>query len=240
MLLEGQPLAGWAWLLIALGQALLLALPVVPLALLVRAPRYRIAYRAWALAVVLGAPAWPAAPAPIYLDTAGRAGADRGGAADHVRACQMACARSSGLGRTQSPISGLQSPVSGLRSLVSDLLPCPRAGPADRVALAALRRARLLARHAAGPAGRAEPGPAGGPAARTLPGRAAVAAQQRPSPRRWLRRLCGRHCAADPGRWLWLRRQPDPAADRAAAAGLCGAGAGPPGRRSRRGCRWPR
>src|SRR5690349_9948428 len=51
MLLEGQPLAGWAWLLIALGQALVLALPVVPLALLVRAPRYRIAYRAWALAI---------------------------------------------------------------------------------------------------------------------------------------------------------------------------------------------
>jgi Subtilase family len=55
LLLQGQPLPGWAWLLIALGQALLLALPVVPLTLLVRAPRYRAAYQTWALATALGA-----------------------------------------------------------------------------------------------------------------------------------------------------------------------------------------
>jgi len=55
LLLQGQPLPGWAWLLIALGQALLLALPLVPLAAWVRAPRYRDAYRTWALATALGA-----------------------------------------------------------------------------------------------------------------------------------------------------------------------------------------
>ncbi len=54
-LIQGQPVSGWFWLLVALGQALLLALPILPLALLTRAPRLRAAYLAWALAIALGA-----------------------------------------------------------------------------------------------------------------------------------------------------------------------------------------
>jgi hypothetical protein len=52
--LQGMPPAGWFWVAVALVQAILLALPVVPLALLVRAPRFRAAYQAWALAIGFG------------------------------------------------------------------------------------------------------------------------------------------------------------------------------------------
>ncbi|HEY3231634.1 MAG TPA: S8 family serine peptidase [Roseiflexaceae bacterium] len=54
-LIQGQPMPTWYWLLAALGQALLLALPIVPLALATRAPRLRAAYRMWALAIGFGA-----------------------------------------------------------------------------------------------------------------------------------------------------------------------------------------
>ncbi|HEU5100039.1 MAG TPA: S8 family serine peptidase [Roseiflexaceae bacterium] len=53
-LLQGVVTPGWLWVAVALGQALLLALPVLPLAMLVRAPRFRAAYRAWALAIGFG------------------------------------------------------------------------------------------------------------------------------------------------------------------------------------------
>jgi hypothetical protein len=53
-----QALPTWSWLLAAWGQALLLALPLAPLALFVRAPRPRAIYQTWALAaafvVILG------------------------------------------------------------------------------------------------------------------------------------------------------------------------------------------
>src|SRR6266508_6657656 len=54
-LIQGQPMPTWYWLLAALGQALLLALPIVPLALATRAPRLRAVYRMWALAIGFGA-----------------------------------------------------------------------------------------------------------------------------------------------------------------------------------------
>src|SRR5262245_15411684 len=50
----GTPAPGWFWLAVALGQALLLALPVLPLALAVRAPRFRAAYQAWGVAIGFG------------------------------------------------------------------------------------------------------------------------------------------------------------------------------------------
>ncbi len=50
-LIQGTPMPGWAWVLLSLGLGLMLALPVVPLALLARAPRLRAAYRTWALAI---------------------------------------------------------------------------------------------------------------------------------------------------------------------------------------------
>jgi subtilisin family serine protease len=50
----GMPQPGWFWLLVALGQGLLLALPVVPLAVFTRAPRFRAAYWAWTLAIGFG------------------------------------------------------------------------------------------------------------------------------------------------------------------------------------------
>jgi len=53
-LLQGVTTPGWFWVAVALGQALLLALPVLPLAALVRAPRFRAAYRAWAIAIGFG------------------------------------------------------------------------------------------------------------------------------------------------------------------------------------------
>src|SRR5262245_24972216 len=52
---RGQPASGIFWLLLGAGQALLLAAPVVPLALLTRAPRLRATYITWALAIGLGA-----------------------------------------------------------------------------------------------------------------------------------------------------------------------------------------
>src|SRR5258708_18907396 len=52
LLIEGLPVLGGWWLAIGLGQALLLALPVVPLALFTRAPRLRAAYQAWAVALI--------------------------------------------------------------------------------------------------------------------------------------------------------------------------------------------
>src|SRR6266498_3496468 len=51
MLIQGQPIPTWYWVLAALGQALLLGLPVAPLALATRAPRLRAAYRMWGLAI---------------------------------------------------------------------------------------------------------------------------------------------------------------------------------------------
>jgi hypothetical protein len=42
----------WAWVIISWGQVFVLALPVVPLALLTRAPRLRAAYQAWACAIL--------------------------------------------------------------------------------------------------------------------------------------------------------------------------------------------
>src|SRR4051812_26079423 len=50
-LLQGVATPGWFWVAAAFGQALLLALPVGLLAALVRAPRFRAAYRTWAIAI---------------------------------------------------------------------------------------------------------------------------------------------------------------------------------------------
>jgi hypothetical protein len=54
-LLQGVPLSGWFWVVVALVQGLLLLLPVALLAWLVRAPRFRAAYQTWALAIGFGA-----------------------------------------------------------------------------------------------------------------------------------------------------------------------------------------
>jgi subtilisin family serine protease len=54
-LIDGTPPGGWFWVLVAVVQALLLALPAVPLAFFIRAPRFRAAYRTWALAIGFGA-----------------------------------------------------------------------------------------------------------------------------------------------------------------------------------------
>jgi len=54
-LIQGQSSSFWFWLVVALVQAVLLALPIVPLALLVPGPRMRAAYRTWALAIGFGA-----------------------------------------------------------------------------------------------------------------------------------------------------------------------------------------
>jgi hypothetical protein len=51
---QGTPTSGWTWVLITASLALLQALLVVPLALAVRAPRFRAAYRTWALAIGFG------------------------------------------------------------------------------------------------------------------------------------------------------------------------------------------
>ena len=53
-LLEGVTTPGWFWVAAAVGQALLLALPVALLAALVRAPRFRAAYHTWAIAIGFG------------------------------------------------------------------------------------------------------------------------------------------------------------------------------------------
>src|SRR5262245_42311219 len=54
-MIQGRQVSGWFWVLVAVGQALLLALPIVPLARLTVAPRLRAAYTTWALAIGLGA-----------------------------------------------------------------------------------------------------------------------------------------------------------------------------------------
>lgn len=51
LLIQGTPLPSYAWPLISLGHGLLLALPIIPLAIFTRAPRYRAVYQTWALAV---------------------------------------------------------------------------------------------------------------------------------------------------------------------------------------------
>jgi subtilisin family serine protease len=53
-LLQGVPTPGWFWVAVAVGQALLLAVPVGLLAALVHAPRFRAAYRTWAIAIGFG------------------------------------------------------------------------------------------------------------------------------------------------------------------------------------------
>ncbi len=55
LLIEGLPVLGGWWLAVGLGQAVLLALPVAPLAVFTRAPRLRGAYQAWMLAVAASA-----------------------------------------------------------------------------------------------------------------------------------------------------------------------------------------
>lgn len=50
-LIQDRPLPWFGWLLISWGHALLLALPLVPLAIYTRVPRFRAIYRTWALAV---------------------------------------------------------------------------------------------------------------------------------------------------------------------------------------------
>src|SRR5260370_24841237 len=52
LLIEGLPVLGGWWLAIGLGQALLLALPVVPLALFTRSPPLRAAYQAHSLSLI--------------------------------------------------------------------------------------------------------------------------------------------------------------------------------------------
>src|SRR5260221_7521788 len=51
LLIEGLPTLGGWWLAVSLGHALLLALPVLPLTYLTRAPHLRAAYQAWAVAI---------------------------------------------------------------------------------------------------------------------------------------------------------------------------------------------
>ncbi len=53
-LLQEVTTPGWFWVAAALGQALLLALPLALLLALVRAPRFRAAYRTWAIAIGFG------------------------------------------------------------------------------------------------------------------------------------------------------------------------------------------
>jgi subtilisin family serine protease len=53
-LLQGVTTPGWFWVAVALGQALLIAPPAALLAALVRAPRFRAAYLAWAIAIGFG------------------------------------------------------------------------------------------------------------------------------------------------------------------------------------------
>ena len=52
LLISGSPMPSWVWVLISWGHAVLLALPIVPLALLTRDPRLRAAYQAWAAAIL--------------------------------------------------------------------------------------------------------------------------------------------------------------------------------------------
>lgn len=55
LLIQGTPLPWYGSLMIAWVHALLLAVPVAPLAIFTRAPRFRAIYRAWALAIACGA-----------------------------------------------------------------------------------------------------------------------------------------------------------------------------------------
>jgi subtilisin family serine protease len=51
LLIEEIPISWFVWPLISLGHGILLALPVVPLAIWTRAPRFRATYRTWAIAI---------------------------------------------------------------------------------------------------------------------------------------------------------------------------------------------
>jgi hypothetical protein len=51
LLIEGIPMPWFVWPLISWGHGILLALPTVPLAIWTRAPRFRAAYRTWAIAI---------------------------------------------------------------------------------------------------------------------------------------------------------------------------------------------
>lgn len=51
LLLQDVRIPGWVWLLIAWGHGLLLALPIVPLAVYTRVPRFRAIYRTWSVAI---------------------------------------------------------------------------------------------------------------------------------------------------------------------------------------------
>ncbi len=50
-LIQGQPFAWFVWPLLSWGQALALGIVAVPLAFLIRAPRFRAVYQTWAIAV---------------------------------------------------------------------------------------------------------------------------------------------------------------------------------------------
>ncbi len=52
LMIEGLPMLGGWWLAVAVGQAVLLALAVLPLAYFTRAPRLRAAYQTWAAATI--------------------------------------------------------------------------------------------------------------------------------------------------------------------------------------------
>jgi hypothetical protein len=78
LLIQGTPLPWYAWPLISWGHALLVALPVVPLAYFTREPRLQAVYRVWLLAIAFIVPlglvralpiTWnqPAALAQIFL-----------------------------------------------------------------------------------------------------------------------------------------------------------------------------
>jgi len=51
LLIEGIPFPWFVWPLISWGHGILLALPVVPLAIWTRAPRFRATYRTWAMGI---------------------------------------------------------------------------------------------------------------------------------------------------------------------------------------------
>ncbi|MEO7909670.1 MAG: S8 family serine peptidase [Roseiflexaceae bacterium] len=53
-LIQGLTTPGWFWVATAVGQALLLGVPVGLLAALVHAPRFRATYRTWAIAIAFG------------------------------------------------------------------------------------------------------------------------------------------------------------------------------------------
>ena len=63
-IIAGRDWPGWAWPLIACGQFVLLALPLLPLAWFWRGPRYRAVFQSWALAAVYVLTTLPARLAP--------------------------------------------------------------------------------------------------------------------------------------------------------------------------------